>query len=95
MRHGLAHYNNENIRFDIFHQLARAECDTLMFFYGVVLCVRGLGTIGYLAFISVSIYISLGSTWANILVGVLSAVIDNIPVMFAVLSMYPEMRLDQ
>jgi len=40
-------------------------------------------------------YIGLGPTWANILVGVLSAVIDNIPVMFAVLSMNPEIGLDQ
>ena len=92
--HELAHHN-ENIRFDIFRQLARAEWDTLMFFYGVVLCVGGLGTIGYLALISESMYIGLGPTWANILVGVLSAVIDNIPVMFAVLSMNPEMGLNQ
>ena len=34
-------------------------------------------------------YIQLGATQANILVGVLSSVIDNIPVMFAVLTMQP------
>ena len=60
-----------------------------------MLCVGGLGTIGYLALISESMYIGLGPTWANILVGVLSAVIHNIPVMFAVLSMNPEMGLEQ
>ena len=37
----------------------------------------------------------LGATTANILVGILSAVIDNIPVMFAVLSMNPDMSLGQ
>ncbi|NOR51749.1 MAG: sodium:proton antiporter, partial [Gammaproteobacteria bacterium] len=37
----------------------------------------------------------LGPTWANVLVGILSAIIDNIPVMFAVLSMMPEMGHDQ
>jgi len=31
--------------------------------------------------------------WANITVGVLSAVIDNIPVMFAVLTMNPDMSI--
>jgi Na+/H+ antiporter NhaD/arsenite permease-like protein len=31
--------------------------------------------------------------WANIAVGVLSAIVDNIPVMFAVLTMQPEMDL--
>jgi Na+/H+ antiporter NhaD/arsenite permease-like protein len=81
--------------FDIFGIVARAEWDTLMFFYGVVLCVGGLGTLGYLALASESMYVGLGATWANILVGVLSAIVDNIPVMFAVLTMNPAMDLTQ
>ncbi len=82
-------------RFDIFTILARAEWDTLMFFYGVVLCVGGLGTMGYLALASEWMYIDLGATWANILVGILSAIVDNIPVMFAVLAMNPDMSHGQ
>lgn len=82
-------------RFDIFTILARAEWDTLMFFYGVILCVGGLGTIGYLALISQAMYVDLGATWANVLVGLLSAVVDNIPVMFAVLTMNPDMSVGQ
>jgi len=81
--------------FDIFGVLARAEWDTLMFFYGVVLAVGGLGTIGYLALASSSMYGGLGATWANVVVGLLSAVVDNIPVMFAVLTMNPDMSLGQ
>lgn len=77
--------------FNIFKKLARAEWDTLMFFYGVILCVGGLGTMGYLAALSQFMYVDLGPTTANILVGFLSAIIDNIPVMFAVLTMLPEM----
>ncbi|OUR65071.1 sodium:proton antiporter [Methylophaga sp. 42_25_T18] len=77
--------------FNIFQQLERAEWDTLMFFYGIILCVGGLGTIGYLTVLSEVMYGDLGATKANILVGILSAIIDNIPVMFAVLSMMPEM----
>lgn len=77
--------------FNIFHQLERAEWDTLMFFYGIILCVGGLGTIGYLAVGSELMYGDMGATNANILVGILSAIIDNIPVMFAVLSMLPAM----
>ena len=77
--------------FNIFQQLERAEWDTLMFFYGIILCVGGLGTIGYLTVGSELMYGDLGHTNANILVGLLSAIIDNIPVMFAVLSMMPEM----
>lgn len=81
--------------FDIFISMKRAEWDTLMFFYGVVLAVGGLGTIGYLAMASEIIYTGLGATQANILVGILSAVVDNILVMFAVLSMNPDMSLGQ
>lgn len=81
--------------FDIFHQLQRAEWDTLMFFYGVILCVGGLGALGYLNLASHLMYDQLGASWANILVGFLSAIVDNIPVMFAVLSMSPDMSLNQ
>ncbi len=81
--------------FDIFTSMKRAEWDTLMFFYGVVLCVGGLGTAGYLAMLSESMYVGLGNTWANVLVGILSAIVDNIPVMFAVLTMNPDMSIGQ
>ena len=37
----------------------------------------------------------LGATYANVLVGILSAIVDNIPVMFAVLTMTPDMSLGQ
>ncbi len=88
-------YKPRHRPFDIFISMKRAEWDTLMFFYGVVLAVGGLGTIGYLALASDFMYNGLGPTWANILVGILSAIVDNIPVMFAVLSMNPDMSLGQ
>lgn len=77
--------------FDVFSKIARAEWDTLFFFYGVILAVGGLGFIGYLSMASGFIYGELGATNANILVGLMSAIVDNIPVMFAVLTMNPEM----
>ncbi len=83
------------VPFDIFNKIARAEWDTLFFFYGVVLCVGGLGFLGYLALVSDIMYNSWGATNANIAVGVLSAIVDNIPVMFAVLTMNPEMSQGQ
>ena len=81
--------------FNIFQQVERAEWDTLMFFYGIILCVGGLGTIGYLNLGSELMYGDLGPTTANILVGIVSAIVDNIPVMFAVLSMNPDMSQGQ
>ncbi len=85
----------DTVAFDVFRKIARAEWDTLMFFYGVILCVGGLGFIGYLGFVSQVMYIDWGPTYANIMVGILSAIVDNIPVMFAVLTMYPEMSQGQ
>ena len=81
--------------FEIFEQVARAEWDTLLFFYGVVLCVGGLGFLGYLAVVAQVMYIDWGPTFANTMVGILSAIVDNIPVMFAVLSMNPDMSQGQ
>jgi len=81
--------------FNVFKSMQRAEWDTLMFFYGIILCVGGLGALGYLAIGSQLMYVDLGVTNANILVGVLSAIIDNIPVMFAVLAMQPSMDQGQ
>ena len=81
--------------FDIFNKVKLAEWDTLFFFYGVILCVGGLGLIGYLAMASQFMYTDLGATNANVLVGLLSAIVDNIPVMFAVLTMNPDMSQGQ
>lgn len=83
------------IPFDIFRKLARSEWDTLLFFYGVVLCVGGLGFMGYLALVMEVTQDLMGPTTANILVGILSAFVDNIPVMFAVLNMMPQMSEGQ
>jgi len=83
--------SNSGDEFDIFDKIAKAEWDTLFFFYGVILAVGGLGFIGYLGMASEFMYGELGATNANILVGILSAIVDNIPVMFAVLTMNPEM----
>jgi Na+/H+ antiporter NhaD/arsenite permease-like protein len=83
------------VAFDVFRPIARAEWDTLLFFYGVVLCVGGLGFIGYLSLASELMYSDWGATYANVAVGVLSAIVDNIPVMFAVLTMNPDMSTGQ
>jgi Na+/H+ antiporter NhaD/arsenite permease-like protein len=66
-----------------------------MFFYGVLMGVGGLGALGFLAATSQGLYGLMGPTTANILVGLLSAVIDNVPVMFAVLQMSPDMSHGQ
>ena len=95
--HSAENISNENSQrsFNIFSHIAAAEWDTLFFFYGVIMAVGGLCFIGYLGLTSEFIYGELGATTANVLVGIISALVDNIPVMFAVLTMNPEMSQSQ
>jgi len=69
---GIAGIEKDSDPFDLFQRVARAEWDTLLFFYGVILCVGGLSQFGYLAMVSHQMYEGLGATNANILVGILS-----------------------
>ena len=84
----------EDQPFGVFKQIAQAEWDTLLFFYGVIMCVSGLSYIGYLGLLSDSLYYGISSnpvisfTIANALMGIISALIDNIPVMFSILQMH-------
>jgi Na+/H+ antiporter NhaD/arsenite permease-like protein len=81
--------------YSIFRIIAQAEWDTLLFFYGVLLCVGGLATIGYMELASAELYTGWGHTWANVAMGGLSAIVDNIPIMYAVIQMNPAMDLGQ
>ena len=85
----------EERKFDFLRKVSKAEWDTLLFFFGVILSVGGLGFIGYLTLVSEYLYVGLGATYANFLVGILSAIVDNIPVMFAVITMNPPMPTEQ
>lgn len=76
---------------DSFREVQRVEWDTLFFFFGIIFAVGGLGVLGYLGLASELLYADLGSTSANVIVGALSAIVDNIPLMFAVLTMDPQM----
>jgi Na+/H+ antiporter NhaD/arsenite permease-like protein len=77
--------------FNIFHVFEKLEWDTLLFFYGIMLCVGGLGAMGYLESLSKFLYSGFGATAANVSIGVLSAIVDNIPLTYAVLIMDPHM----
>ncbi|WP_394245611.1 sodium:proton antiporter NhaD [Vibrio astriarenae] len=81
------------VPFDVFRRVSHAEWDTLLFFYGVVMCVGGLSLLGYLGLASEIMYTQWDPIWANVMVGILSAIVDNIPVMFAVLTMDPALSM--
>jgi Na+/H+ antiporter NhaD/arsenite permease-like protein len=80
---------------DVFALLEKIEWDTLLFLYGVLLCVGGLGAFGLLELVGRTLYGGSDPTLANVLVGLLSALVDNVPVMFAVLDIGPAMSQGQ
>ena len=86
-------YNSE---LNIFQSMSKIENNTLLFFFGILAAVGALYFIGWLALAAV-VYDPnvLGPTWSNIGVGFLSAIVDNVPVMSAVLKASPEMGLNQ
>ena len=81
----------------------KIEWDTLLFFYGTILSIGAISTIGCLNEISNILYYKIGQytniihqqTPANILIGLTSSIIDNIPIMFAVITMNPIMSEGQ
>ena len=83
--------DDQDMILDAFKEIERVEWDTLLFFFGIIFAVGGLGVLGYLALSSQVLYVGLGATPANIIIGALSAIVDNIPLMFAVLTMDPAM----
>jgi Na+/H+ antiporter NhaD/arsenite permease-like protein len=94
-RYALAQGTQEAGGYSIFKIIANAEWDTLLFFYGVFGCVGGLAALGYLELASHFLYGGFGFTFANTAMGVLSSIVDNIPIMFAVLKMDPAMDQGQ
>ncbi len=86
----------ENLKRDSNHKLnpfawiAKIENDTLLFFFGILAAVGGLHFLGYLEYFT-KLYDTLGPTIVNIAVGFVSAIIDNVPVMSAVLKANPDM----
>jgi Na+/H+ antiporter NhaD/arsenite permease-like protein len=80
---------------DSFREMQRVEWDTLLFFFGIMFSISGLSHLGWLALANQGLYAGLSPAIANILVGPLSAVLDNVPLVYAVLQMNPSMGESQ
>jgi Na+/H+ antiporter NhaD/arsenite permease-like protein len=80
--------------FDIFVNMKKIENDTLLFFFGILSAVGALHYLGFLNYVH-DLYSLVGPTAANMGVGFISAIVDNVPVMSAILKASPEMSLDQ
>jgi len=75
---------------NIFVNMAKVENDTLLFFFGILSAVGALYFLGWLFYVT-KLYEIIGSTFSNIGVGFISAIIDNVPVMAAILKANPNM----
>jgi len=80
--------------FNIYVNMEKVENDTLLFFFGILSAVGALHFLGFLEYIH-HLYDLVGPTTANIGVGFLSAIVDNVPVMSAILKSSPAMGIDQ
>jgi len=90
------YYINQNsgpTQLNAFSWIAKIENDTLLFFFGILAAVGGLHFLGFLEYFT-ALYSQFGATVVNIGVGFLSAVVDNVPVMSAVLKANPDMGAD-
>ncbi len=81
--------------YDIFQKIGNLEWDTLLFFYGAMMMIGALGFVGYLDAIAQFLFGQINPTLANVWIGLSSAFIDNGTLMFAVLSMHPNLPIGQ
>ena len=79
--------------FDIYVNMQKLENDTLLFFFGILSMVGALHFLGFLSYVH-DLYGIIGPVASNIGVGFLSAIVDNVPVMSAILKANPEMGLE-
>lgn len=90
--YSLKKYHDHDIQ--IYKSVAKIENDTLLFFFGILAAVGALHFAGFLTH-AVKLYEMFDPTYVNIGVGFLSAVVDNVPVMSAVLKANPDIELSQ
>ena len=70
--------------------LRRIDHSSILFFLGILLAVAGLETAGHLTDMAALLDAHVGNIFAvNTLIGLLSAVVDNVPLVAAAQGMYP------
>jgi len=79
---------NHNQDVDIFQAMSKIENNTLLFFFGILAAVGALHFAGFLTH-AAKLYELFDPTIVNIGIGFLSAIVDNVPVMSAVLKANP------
>ncbi|HAJ89208.1 MAG TPA: sodium:proton antiporter, partial [Pseudomonas sp.] len=70
--------------------LRKVDTPSVLFFLGILLAVSSLATAGHLTQVATALRESLGHIYAiNYAIGLLSAVVDNVPLVAGAMKMYP------
>ncbi|MHA6494193.1 sodium:proton antiporter NhaD [Pseudomonas borbori] len=70
--------------------LRKVDTTSVLFFLGILLAVSSLATAGHLTQVATALKESLGNVYAiNIAIGLLSSVVDNVPLVAGAMKMYP------
>ncbi len=88
------HKRKYNEHINVFINMQKVENDTLLFFFGILSAVGALYFLGWLMYVT-KLYEIIGPSWGNVGVGFISAIIDNVPVMAAILKANPPMGADE
>lgn len=76
--------------------LKRVDTTSVLFFLGILLAVSALATAGHLTQVGEFLSTHLGNIYAiNIAIGLLSAIIDNVPLVAGAMKMYPLVTPEQ
>ena len=81
--------------FSVFHALEKMDVPTILFFLGILLAVGSLQSAGQLNEVAIFLDNKIGTNTSNgiyiigVIIGFLSAIIDNVPLVAAAIGMYP------
>ena len=81
---------NEDLKLRLSKVVSRIDGATLMFFLGILLAVDALRCSGVLGSFSLWLDNTIGNVYAvNLIIGTLSAIVDNVPLVAGAIGMYP------
>lgn len=89
---GLVHTYNQQIH--LLEYIRQIQFDTLLFFLGILLLVGALKEVGVLVWLT-QLYSEVDPTFSSFLMGVISSILDNVPLTAALLKAEPELNNDQ
>ena len=76
--------------FSVSNILRRIDTPSILFFLGILLAVSALDTSGHLRLLATTLDQTFGNIYIiNTLIGILSSIVDNVPLVAATMGMYP------